>query len=117
MRQQSAFQLPVPNFVVGRCRGEERTQSVRPFASSSYGAKQMQNAQKVPLSPLSSPLLSVCLDLYIVSDAADEVPSGEHPMGDDPPEAASSSPGELSRALLAIVTRDLLFFLVVSLSH
>ena len=78
---------------------EERTQSVRPSRSSGYGTKQTQNVQKVPLSPLSSPLLSVCLDLYIVSDAADEAPSGDHPMGDHTADAASSPPGGLSRVL------------------
>ena len=59
--------------------------------------------------PSPSPLLSVCLDLYIVSDAADEVhmPSGDHPMGDHTADAASSPPGELSRVLVAIVTREL----------
>ena len=96
---------------------EERTQSVRPFASSNYRAKQMQNVQKVPLTPLSSPLLSVCLDLYIVSDAADEAPSGDHPMGDHTADAASSPPGGLSRVLVAIVTCEPLFFLLVSLSY
>ena len=72
--------------------------------------------QKVPLSPLSSPLLSVCLDLYIVSDAADEVrmPSGDHPMGEHTADAASSPPGELSRVLVAIVPREPLFFLELS---
>ena len=80
------------------------------------GAKRTKGAPLPPSHSLSA-LPRGALDLYIVSDATDEVPSGEHPMGDHPPEAASSSPGELSRALLAIVTRDLLFFLVVSLSH
>ena len=51
------------------------------------------------------------MTLYIVSDAADEVPSGEHRR--ELPEAASSPPGELSRVLLAIVTRDPLSFLLV----
>jgi hypothetical protein len=36
---------------------------------------------------------------------------------DETADAASSAPGELSRVLVAIVTRDPLFFLVVSLSH
>ena len=69
--------------------------------------------------PSPSPLLSVCLDLYIVSDAADEVhmPSGDHPMGDHTADAASSPPGGLSRVLVAIVTCEPLFFLLVSLSH
>ena len=91
--------------------------SVRPSRSSGYGTKQTQNVQKVPLSPLSSPLLSVCLDLHIVSDAADEAPSGDHPMGDHTADAASSPPGGLSRVLVAIVTCEPLFFLLVSLSH
>ena len=78
-------------------------------------AKRAKGAPLPPSPPLSA-LPRGALDLYIVSDAADEVLSGEHPMGDHPPEAAPLSPGELSRALLAIVTRDLLFFLVVSLS-
>ena len=64
--------------------------------------------------PSPSPLLSVCLDLYIVSDAADEAPSGDHPMGDHTADAASSPPGELSRVLVAIVTREPLFFLELS---
>ena len=79
-----------------------------------------KRAKGPPLSP-SPPLsasprgaldLHVVFDLYInmiVSDAADGVPSGKPPMGDHSPEVASSSPGELSRVLLAIVTRDLLF--------
>ena len=67
--------------------------------------------------PSPSPLLSVCLDLYIVSDAADEAPSGDHPMGDHTADAASSPPGGLSRVLVAIVTCEPLFFLLVSLSH
>ena len=67
--------------------------------------------------PSPSPLLRVCLDLYIVSDAADEVPSGDHPMGDHTADAASSPPGVLSRVLVAIVMRESLFSLVVSLSH
>ena len=64
----------------------------------------------------SSPLLSVCLDLYIVSDATDDVriPSGDHPMGDHAADAASSPPCELSRVLVAIVTREPLFFLELS---
>ena len=70
-----------------------------------------RNVQKVPLSPLSSPLLSVCLDLCMCRDAADEAPSGEHPMGDRPADAASPPPGELCR--IAIVTRDPLSFLLV----
>ena len=96
------------------CGGlEERMQSVRPFTKRNLD----KNAQKVPLSPLTSPLLSVCLDLYIVSDAADEAPSGDHPMGDHPADAASSPPGGLSRVLVAIVTCEPLFFLLVSLPH
>ena len=85
-------------------------------------AKRAKGAPLPPSPPLSAlPRgaldLHAMFDLYIVSDAADEVPSGEPPMGDHPPEAAFSLPGELTRVLLAIVTRDLLFFLVVSLSH
>ena len=76
--------------------------------------KQMQNTQKVPVSPISSPLLSVFLDLYIVSDAADEAPSG---MGDHTADAASSPPGGLPRVLVVIVMREPPFFLLVSLSH
>ena len=79
-------------------------------------AKRAKSAPLPPSPPLSA-LPRGALDLYIVSDATNEVSSGEQPMGNHPPEAASSSPGELSRALLAIVTRDLLFCLVVSLSH
>jgi hypothetical protein len=66
-------------------------------------------AKGVPLSP-SPPLSALprgALDLYIVSDAANEVPSGEHPMGNHTADAASSPPGELSRVLVAIVTREL----------
>jgi len=37
-------------------------------------------------------LLSVCLDLYIVSDATDEAPRGDHPMRDHTADAASSPP-------------------------
>ena len=71
-------------------------------------AKRAKRSTSHP-SPSPSPLLSVCLDLYIVSDAADEVhmPSGDHPMGDHTADAASSPPGELSRVLVAIVTREL----------
>ena len=90
-----------------------------------WGEADAKREKPPPLSPSPAPSavprgaldLRVVFDLYVVSDAADEVPSGEHPMGDHPPEAASLSPGELSRVLLAIVTRDLLYFLVVSLSH
>ena len=58
--------------------------------------------------PAPSPLLSVCLDLYIVSDAADEVGITRWEIiHDHTADAASSPPGELSRVLVAIVTREL----------
>ena len=43
-----------------------------------------------PLFP--SHLPEVALDLHVVFGAADDVPSGEEPMGDDPADAASASP-------------------------
>ena len=97
--------------------GEASRKERKASGRSSKQTANRQNVQKVPLSPLSSPLLSVCLDLYIVSDAADEAPSGDHPMGDHTADAASSPPGGLSRVLVAIVTCEPLFFLLVSLSH
>jgi hypothetical protein len=42
------------------------------------------------------------------------MPSGDHPMGDHTADAASSPPCELSRVLVAIVTREPLFFLELS---
>ena len=127
VRQQSAFQLPCTKLMVvqdNEASREERKASGRSQAAAT-GRSRCKTCKRCPLPP-SPPLsalprgaldLHVVFDLYIVFDAADEVPSGDHSMGDHPPEAAPSSPGELSRVLLAIVTRDLLFFLVVSLSH
>ena len=73
--------------------------------------------QKVPSLPLPLPLAERLSRLIYYVRRADEVPSGDHPMGDHTADAASSPPGELSRVLVAIVTREPLFFLVVSLSH
>ena len=42
------------------------------------------------LSP--SHLPEVALDLYVVFDAADDVPGGKQPLGDHPADAASASP-------------------------
>ena len=61
------------------------------------GDADAKRAKGPPLAP-SPPLsalprgaldLHVVFDLCIAFDAADEVPSGEHPMGDHPLEAAS----------------------------
>ena len=72
-----------------------------------------KRAKGPPLTP--PPLLSICLDLYIVSDAADEAPSGDHPMGDHTADAASSPPGGLSRVLPSWRVNPSSFFL--SLFH
>ena len=84
-------------------------------------AKRAKGAPLPPSSPLSvlprgALDLHVVFDLYIVSDAADEVrmPSGDHPIGEHTADAASSPPGELSRVLVAIVPREPLFFLELS---
>ena len=85
--------------------------------AAAMGRRRCKTYKRPPSAPFRSTVrlaercsldLHVVFDLCIVSDAADGVPSGEHLMGDHPPEAASLSPDELSRVLLAIVTRDLL---------
>ena len=103
----------------------ERTQSVRPFTKrnldkkQTQNAKQMQNVQKVPLShpPFSSEdhsgsrTVTGLLIMVWYATTGEDRGAGE---ADETADAASSSPGEFSRVLLAIVTREPLFFL---LSH
>ena len=58
------------------------------------------DAKRAKGPPLPPSLPRVALDLYVVFDAADDVPSGEQPMGDNPVDAASASPlGELPRVV------------------
>ena len=79
----------------------------------------MQNVQKVPLSHLPSSsedhsgsrTVTGLLIMVWYATTGEDRGAGE---ADETADAASSSPGEFSRVLLAIVTREPLFFL---LSH
>ena len=99
-----------------RSRKEKRQAVEKQRLRDEADAKRAKGSPSA-LSP--SHLPEVALDLHVVFGSADDVSSGDEPMGDHDhtADAASAPPGELSRVLLAIVTRDPLFFLVVSLSH
>ena len=96
-----------------KAKGQSMTNARAHARAYVAGDRHSKRAKGSTSDPSPSRVLRVCLDLYIVFVATNDV-SGEQLMGDRPADAASA-PGELCR--IDIVTRDPLSVLLVFFSH